>query len=199
MGLFGRRPPRRRKTGYDPRDAPEIVYPWKGLSKRWVILLLIGPTVLAFALSGVLDLDTSSGPIISGQANVTDGDTLRINGQRIRLHGIDAPESNQRCKDSAGAFWRCGNQATRELGRKIDGRTVSCTGRGHDRYGRVIGDCNVGGESLNAWMVRQGWAVAYTRYSFRYLIDELMARINNRGVWAGDFENPEDWRRENRR
>lgn len=182
-----------------PRRTPVVHNPWVGLARRWVVLLLVGPTILAFGLGGVLDLYRDGGPTITGQARITDGDTLRINEQRIRLHGIDAPESDQRCTDSAGAWWYCGSQATRELSRKIKGRNVSCRGDEHDRYGRLIAVCNVDGESLNAWMVRQGWAVAYTRYSFRYLADEVVARATRRGVWVGDFTAPEDWRRQRRR
>jgi len=180
------------------RGAPVFLDPWVGLSRRWVVLLLIGPTILAFGLGGVLDQYHDGAPTVAGTAWITDGDTLRINGQRIRLHGIDAPETDQRCTDSVGAWWRCGGQAGRELSRKISGRNVSCRGDEHDRYGRLIAVCTVGGESLNAWMVRQGWAVAYTRYSLRYLPDELVARAARRGIWAGGFTAPEDWRRQRR-
>jgi endonuclease YncB( thermonuclease family) len=197
--FFGKRGSHRRRGMVEPNRAPVIVNPWVGLSKRWVVALLIGPTVLAFALSSLLDLNVHTGPLISGSAKITDGDTLRINGQRIRLHGIDAPEGGQRCKDSAGAWWRCGNQAARNLSRKTDGRSVSCRGREHDRYGRLLAVCDAGGEDLNAWMVRQGWAVAYTRYSFRYVVDEVVARVADRGIWSGDFVLPEEWRRQNRR
>jgi len=182
-----------------PRNAPVVLAPWVGLSRLWVVLLIIGPTILAFVLGVVRDLAPKTGPGVAGQAWITDGDTLRIHNQRIRLQGIDAPENDQRCADSVGASWRCGSQATRVLTRKINGQNVSCRGAEHDRYGRLIAVCEVDGESLNAWMVRQGWAVAYTRYSYRYFADELLARTKRRGIWAGDFTMPEDWRRQRRK
>ena len=174
-------PPRRRGSG-----------PWL----PWLVIILLGIIVYLLANGSPLSRDTAD--LIVGLAAITDGDTLKINGQRIRLHGIDAPESDQRCTDSAGAYWRCGSRATRALAEKIDGRDVSCRGRGHDRYGRVIGVCEAGGDDLNGWMVRQGWAVAYKRYSYRYIPDELIARAAGRGIWAGDFTAPEDWRHQRR-
>ena len=84
------------------------------------------------------------------------------------------------------------------MSRKIDGQTISCSPRDHDRYGRIVAVCVIDGEDLNAWMVSQGWAVAYTRYSWRYVLAELVARATKRGIWSSDFVRPEEWRRQNR-
>lgn len=135
---------------------------------------------------------------ISGRASVIDGDTIEIQGQRIRLYGIDAPESRQTCRDENGRDYRCGQQATRALSNKIGGQTVSCDQRDIDRYGRIVAVCQVGGEDLNGWLVSEGLAVAYTRYSVKYVPAEIGARFAGRGIWAGDFMEPETWRRQNR-
>ena len=135
---------------------------------------------------------------ISGRASVIDGDTIEIQDQRIRLYGIDTPESRQTCRDENGQDYRCGQQATRALSNKIGGQTVSCDQRDIDRYGRIVAVCQAGGEDLNGWLVSEGLAVAYTRYSVRYVPAEIAARFAGRGIWAGDFMEPEAWRRQNR-
>ena len=102
---------------------------------------------------------------LTGVASVIDGDTLEILGQRIRLHGIDAPESRQVCATAEGQRWRCGQQAALSLADRIGRRQVSCTVRDTDRYGRFIAVCHQDGTDLNGWLVREGWAVAYRQYS----------------------------------
>jgi endonuclease YncB( thermonuclease family) len=123
-----------------------------------------------------------------------DGDTIDIQGTRIRLHGIDAPELSQQCRRD-GVLYACGEDAKAALGRIIGGVKVACDPRDHDRYGRTIAACVAHGLDVGREMVRQGRAVAYTRYSLAYIIDEVAARAARRALWAGDFENPEDWRR----
>ena len=90
---------------------------------------------------------------ISGPAKVIDGDTIKIRGAKIRLHGIDAPESAQVCKAKEKSY-RCGTSATLALGRRIAGKSVSCDERDRDRYGRIVAVCHAGGEDLNAWLER---------------------------------------------
>ena len=100
----------------------------------------------------------------TGPARVIDGDTLDVGGVRIRLHGIDAPESEQICR-AGGKRWSCGREAARALAGRIGGRPVGCQERDRDRYGRVVAACSASGVDLNAWMVAEGWAFAYRRYS----------------------------------
>ena len=130
----------------------------------------------------------------TGPARVIDGDTLDVAGVRIRLHGIDAPESKQSCQ-AGGKRWSCGREATRALRGRIGGRSVSCQERDRDRYGRVVAVCSASGTDLNAWMVAEGWAFAYRRYSNAYVAQESGARTARRGLWRGDVIPPWDWRK----
>ena len=131
--------------------------------------------------------------IIVGRPYVTDGDTIRIGKIRIRLYGIDAPESSQKCKID-GKEWGCGSEATQALIKIIGQKLVSCNRKGVDRYKRVIGVCRVGAIDLNAWMVINGWAVAYRRYSRDYILDEQKAKESKKGIWQGHFIMPWSWR-----
>ncbi len=135
---------------------------------------------------------------ITGAARVVDGDTVEVQGVKIRLHGIDAPESKQQCQRTSGEFWACGKQATLALVEKISGSQIRCDGRDQDRYGRVIAVCFSGDTDLNAWMVSQGWAVSYRRYSKDYVNHENTAGAAHLGVWSGKFIMPWDWRRGHR-
>lgn len=132
---------------------------------------------------------------LAGRASVIDGDTIEIHGVRIRLFAIDAPEGAQRCKDAAGADWRCGRAATFALSDRIGTATVTCDPRDRDRYGRVVAVCWARGVDLNEWLVREGWAVAYRSFSRVYVRAEASGRAEGRGIWAGTFDLPADWRR----
>lgn len=133
----------------------------------------------------------------TGWAEVVDGDTIKIEGERIRLHGIDAPERRQTCR-RGGEEYACGIGATKALSALMGGRGVACRSVDRDRYGRTVAKCFVGGRDINEWMVREGWAVAYRKYSTDYAPAEDEARRENRGLWAGAFMLPWDWRRKKR-
>ena len=98
---------------------------------------------------------------ITGKPRVIDGDTIEIAGERIRLHGIDAPETKQTCQDNNGKEWRCGQDATFALADMIGNHWITCKGDERDRYRRLIAVCYAGPHDLNAKMVQQGWALAY--------------------------------------
>jgi endonuclease YncB( thermonuclease family) len=136
---------------------------------------------------------------ITGQASVIDGDTIEINRTRIRLHGIDAPESGQICKTAERKEYLCGQQAAFALSDKIKGRVVECRKKDLDRYSRIVAVCLVSGEDVNGWMVAQGWAAAYRQYSMDYVGQEARAKNLRLGIWQGEFEAPWDWRRNHRR
>ena len=130
-----------------------------------------------------------------GVASVIDADTLEIRGVRIRLHGIDAPESRQLCRRSSGDEWRCGQQAALALADRIGRPTASCAVHDVDRYDRAIAVYSQGNQDLNRWLVSEGWAVAYRRYSRDYSGAEDQARRAGRNIWSGRFVMPWDWRR----
>lgn len=131
---------------------------------------------------------------VAGIARIIDGDTLHIQETRIRLFGIDAPEGKQTCR-IGGVDRACGEDATTALRRHVGGDPVTCRHRDTDRYGRMVAECFARGENLNAWMVRQGWAVAYRRYGGNIFdAEETAARTARQGIWAGEFVMPWDWR-----
>ena len=129
-------------------------------------------------------------PAVS-QVRVIDADTVDVDGTRYRLFGIDAPEADQTCR-AWGRTWDCGAAATEALRSRAEG--MSCQGSGTDSYGRVIGVCSSGGEDLNAWLVANGWALAYRYFSEAYVSQEEQARSNRRGIHRGEFIEPYSWR-----
>ena len=155
-------------------------------------VLILGALLATVTASGV-----AAPPSVVGVASVIDGDTLNIHGQRIRLHGIDAPESGQSCEKD-GQQYRCGQQAALALADKVGRATVRCEQRAIDRYKRIVGICRLGAEDINAWMVLQGWAIAYRQYSRDYIDDESTAQAAKVGIWAGRFIEPSRWRRGDR-
>ena len=130
-----------------------------------------------FLLSGVVSAD------ISGMALISDGDTITISGMKVRLNGIDTPERNQTCR-KAGVTWKCGYEVTETLRGWLDTKEVRCLGDRKDRYGRLIADCFVDGYNLNARLVYEGLALAYRKYSKKYIPEEDKARIARRGMLA---------------
>lgn len=128
-------------------------------------------------------------PIV-GRAEIIDGDSLRVAGTEIRLHGVDAFERSQKCGELA-----CGREATAMLRQLVASRDVSCTRKDVDRYGRTVAKCRVGETDLAAALVRAGWAMAFTRYSFEYVVAEQSARTAKAGAWAsGQVTPPWTWR-----
>ncbi len=125
-----------------------------------------------------------------------DGDTIHIGKNKIRLHGIDAPERNQKCFTSNNE-WDCGKESTNSLIGLINSRKVSCIILDQDRYKRDIGECYINNLNINKWMVQNGWALAYRYYSKKYVEVENLAKENNSGLWVGEFENPWDFRKKN--
>ena len=126
------------------------------------------------------------------EIRVIDADTVDIDGARWRLAGIDAPESRQTCR-AWGRTWACGVAATEALRSRAAG--MSCAGSETDRYGRSLGVCSSGGEDLGAWLVVNGWALAYRQYAEDYTDEEDEARSKGRGMHRGAFVVPWDWRR----
>ncbi|MCW0411076.1 hypothetical protein NB709_000952 [Xanthomonas sacchari] len=133
-----------------------------------------------------------------GRATVTDGDTLTVAKKRIRLWGIDAPESTQQCSTQDGHSWPCGRRSAAALDGFLLDKTVRCQPKDTDRYGRVVAECFVQGQSVNRWMVHSGWAVAYLQYATAFIADEANAKQQRRNLWQGPFQMPADYRRSKR-
>ena len=142
---------------------------------------------------------------ITGIPKVVDGDTLRINSYKIRLEGIDAPEMKQKCKKpylqimffTFQKDYYCGKISKKRLVQKIGNKTVKCILLGQDRYKRYLAKCFKGTIDLNKWMVGNGYAIAYRKYSKQYILDENLAKEEKLGLWEGSFLSPEKWRKLN--
>ena len=157
------------------------------LSKKKVILV-ISISVLVFLFTYT--------DIKSQDVKITDGDTIKINGEKIRFSGIDTPELNQTCVKE-GVKNSCGLTAKQILIDKIIDNKVKCIKEGKDRYKRILAECFVNNESLSRYLVRSGYAFAYRKYSKKFIIDEDYARANKLGMWSMEFEYPWDFRRNN--
>ena len=153
-------------------------------------------------------LSNSIAEEISGIPKVVDGDTVHIDNYKFRLEGIDAPEMRQQCKKESLKIsyiigftiykdYSCGKVSKEKLISKIRGSKIKCIFTTKDRYKRYIATCYKEKTNLNQWMVRNGYAIAYRRYSKKYVPDEDFAKENKLGLWQGKFINPEKWRKLN--
>lgn len=133
---------------------------------------------------------------LGSEVRVVDGDTLRLGDRTVRLAKVDAPERGQTCADAAGRWFDCGAAAAEALSRLVNGRSVLCLVSGRDRFGRGLAQCSAGGAELNAGLVAAGWALAAGDDAAMQAL-EAEARRAARGLWAGGFTRPEDWRRRN--
>ena len=125
---------------------------------------------------------------------VIDGDTIVINGEKIRFSGIDTPELKQTCmKDKKKVF--CGMLAKMLLIKKIGNEIPKCISEGKDIYNRILAECFINGESLSSFLVRSGYAFAYRKYSKKFIKDEKFAKENNLGMWSMKFEYPWNFRK----
>lgn len=146
------------------------------------------------ALLSSLIISPSMAEEVLGIPVIVDADTVYSGNTKIRLSGIDSPETDQLCLNGNGQSWTCGLDAISHLKAFSAGRPWKCQLTGLDRYERHLGSCSVGGEDVGQWLVRNGWALAFRRYSDRYIDDEDAARDKSNGLWAGAFVAPWDWR-----
>jgi len=145
---------------------------------------------LGALVSGLLFCNTS----FAGNLKVVDGDTIVLNGEKIRFSGIDTPELKQTClKDDQKV--NCGMTAKILLVKKIGNNTPECIKEGKDAYKRTLAECFVNGESLSVFLVRSGYAFAYRKYSDKFIKDEEFAKENKLGMWAMTFQYPWDFRK----
>ncbi len=149
-----------------------------------------------FVLCLLSSLFLFSNNLFASHVTVIDGDTIRLGDVKIRFSGIDAPEINQTCVASEGKV-ACGKISKDILIAKVTNNKISCSDEGKDVYGRILGECFVNGESLSSYLVREGFAFAYRKYSNKYIKDEEYAKFNNLGMWSMEFEYPWDYRSKN--
>ncbi len=132
----------------------------------------------------------------SYEIKIIDGDTIHLNNEKIRFTGIDTPELKQTCKKNSKIIY-CGIEARQLLIDKIGKDKVICVREGKDRYKRTLAECFVNDLSLSRYLVREGYAFAYRKYSKKFINDEDFAKKNNMGMWSMNFEYPWDWRKKN--
>tara|TARA_E500000331_G_scaffold163049_1_gene158197 strand:- start:910 stop:1389 length:480 start_codon:yes stop_codon:yes gene_type:complete len=157
------------------------------LSKKKIILVIsISLVVFFFTYTDIK----------SQVIKITDGDTIKINGEKIRFSGIDTPELKQTCIKN-GVKNSCGIKAKEMLIDKISNKKVSCIRDGKDQFKRTLAECFVNNESLSRYLVRSGYAFAYRKYSKKFIKDEDYARMKKIGMWSMEFEYPWDYRKNN--
>ena len=132
----------------------------------------------------------------SYEIKIIDGDTIHLNNEKIRFTGIDTPELKQTCKKNSEIIY-CGVEAKQLLIDKIGKDKVFCVREGKDQYKRTLAECFVNDLSLSRYLVREGYAFAYRKYSKKFINDEDFAKKNNMGMWSMNFEYPWDWRKKN--
>ena len=163
---------------------------------------------IRFIIIFLIFLSTVTAEEISGIPKIIDGDTVHINNYKFRLEGIDAPEMKQQCKKESFKIsstigfsfykdYNCGQVSKAKLKAKINRSKIKCIITSKDRYKRYIATCFKGETNLNQWMVRNGYAIAYRRYSKKYVSDEDFAKEKKLGLWQGKFMSPEKWRKLN--
>ena len=170
-------------------------------TKRKAIILVIICSI--FFILTYKDVKSEEIKEISGNAQIIDGDTIKINSKKIRLHGIDAPEFKQMCTKPYLTIifftftkdYPCGKISTQKLQKKINNKVITCKILDVDRYKRFIGECYKRNLNLNSWLVSNGYAVAYRKYSKKYISNEINAKNEKKGIWQGKFEMPWEFRR----
>ena len=168
-------------------------------------LFLVISICLIFFFLTYNDVKSQEPKIIFGKAKVIDGDTIKIGKNKIRLYGIDAPEKNQQCQKTwlsisfltLNKNYQCGKISSNKLKVKINNKFIMCKSSNKDRYNRFIAECYKDKININKWMVSNGYAVAYKKYSKKFVAQENIAKKEKLGLWAGTFEMPWEWRKKN--
>ena len=157
------------------------------LNKRKILLLIIICSI--FFLVTYYDVK-------SYDIKIIDGDTIHLNNEKIRFSGIDTPELKQTCNKNSEIIY-CGIEARQLLINKIGKNKVHCVRKGKDQYKRTLAECFVNNLSLSRFLVREGYAFAYRKYSKKFINDENYAKKNNIGMWSMKFQYPWDYRKNN--
>jgi len=157
------------------------------LNKKKIILVISFSLLIFFLIFN---------QVKSQDLRVVDGDTIHLNGEKIRFTGIDTPELKQTCLKE-GVINPCGVIAKEILIKKINDNKVECISNGKDQYRRTLAECFVNGESLSSYLVRSGYGFAYRKYSKKFILDEDYAKANKLGMWSMKFDYPWDYRKYN--
>ena len=157
------------------------------LNKKKIIFLISFSTLIFVLIINQVKSQT---------IKIVDGDTIHLNGEKIRFAGIDTPELKQTCFKK-GIEDPCGITAKLILIDKIGNNHVECVSEGKDQYKRTLAECFVNDESLSSYLVRSGYAFAYRKYSKKFIVDEDYAKANQVGMWSMIFEYPWDYRKNN--
>lgn len=153
------------------------------------LFLVFSLTLICLFLLNISDTKSS-------EIKIIDGDTIHIDGEKIRFSGIDTPELKQTCITNKKVIF-CGIEAKNLLTKIINNRDVNCISEGKDQYKRTLAECFINDLSLSSYLVKSGYAFAYRKYSKKFITDEDFARSNNLGMWSMKFEYPWDWRKKN--
>ena len=132
------------------------------------------------------------------ELKIIDADTIKLHDIIVRLSGIDAPEKSQKCQKYDDTLYNCGIHATNELKKLFKNnleKEFYCEYNNRDKYNRYVGECYIGSINVNRWLVKNGWALAYRKYSHKYIEEEQIAKLNKAGIWSGKFIEPWKWRR----
>jgi endonuclease YncB( thermonuclease family) len=186
-----------RPTTYSVREGLSLlriclVGPLPHVSPRYEAAMIRLTVLIIMQLASV---PSSAADEIRGRPIITDGDTVVIAGKSIRLESIDAPETYQICLDKNGSDWTCGVAARDALTKQFGGKQWTCRTNGKKTYKRLLATCFVEGENVSQWLVREGWAMSFVRYSHLYDQYQVAAQRACAGLWAGSFHAPWDWRR----
>ena len=163
------------------------------MEKKTLIFKLLFTAFFCFIFS----TSVLSQQLVKGKAKVIDGDTIHIGNNKIRLHGIDAPEQKQTCSFE-GNEWNCGQDATFFLSNLINRKSVNCRVEDIDKYKRLVAVCFINNININQLMIISGWAIAYRYYSKDFIKEEEIAKKNKVGIWQGTFEEPYIYRKNNK-
>lgn len=171
-----------------------------GVARILALLLCLVALGRVFLLQGAEDnnavAEVPAAVVFTGAARIIDGDTVEIEGRKVRLYGIDAPELHQKCLTMSGLVVPCGKIAKQIINDIIGKSLLHCEKIGTDRYRRTIARCKANNMDIGREMVRRGWAVAYRRYSRDYLHEEEKAEARGVGLWSLKFVRPRQWRKE---
>ena len=153
---------------------------WRMLRFFYILVVLLGAAPVAADVTGTV--------------RVIDGDTFDVTENRVRIFGIDAPESKQTCETEQGTTWACGAWVSAEVSALYDGKRAICREEDRDRYDRIVARCEIAGRDVGQELVSRGLAFAYRKYSMRYDLDEKGAAVNDRGLHSSRVQRPAQYR-----